>query len=354
VDTGRFAYTPVMADARGFSELTNPYGLLRSPWNTNPVPYLLRNNETFFSFADEMTAFPSCSQFSGYLGESFASVSQALDGLLHGPVHIMIGGHWGAKHDWSGLASGMSTDSDSMLLLSKVVWREGFARVPESCSADTPASECVPHCPASIVSPNGEALTSAHARTILNKVNVFAVGNSKSWWTAVFSASGGTLDDAALLDELCHVGYAGEMFTSSAPQDPTFWPLHGNAERFVQYLRVLKAEGTISFDETWGYEFKTHQASSTGRVCDWSGVGAPPDMPACDWGTCPGHKEDDLLPFTNLFAAQGDRLLTNAEFYDLISPFNDDLPYAYDSISTWKGCTDDSLLVEAGLASAKN
>ena len=163
----------------------------------------------------------------------------------------------------------------------------------------------------------------------------------------------GDLTYVSLLEELCHVGKAGEMFTSAAPQDPTFWPLHGNAERFVQYLRVLKEEGTYTgFDETWGYTFATDQASATGRVCDWSDVGAPPDMPTCEFATCTGHREVDLLPFKHLFKAQGERLLSNGEFYDIISPFNADLPYAYDGISTWKGCTDDSLLVEAGSASA--
>ena len=43
----------------------------------------------------------------------------------------------------------------------------------------------------------------------------------------------------------CHF----EQFTSSAPQDPLFWPLHGNAERFVMYLRVLSKKGAISLDE---------------------------------------------------------------------------------------------------------
>ena len=72
-------------------------------------------------------------------------------------------------------------------------------------------------------------------------------------------------------------------------------------------------------------------------------------MPTCDFATCSGHRADDLLPFTNLYPAQGERLLSNAELYAFISPYNADLPYSYDSMSTWKGCTDDSLLVEAGL-----
>jgi len=357
VDSGRFAYVPVLQDARGFSAITNPYGLLRSPWNTNPVPFLMRNNETFFDAGDSYSSFPSCSDFSGYVNSSLADVLAALDGALHGPVHLMVGGHWGAKHDWKSFGSHAS-HADFMLLLAKVLWREGFARTPEVCSKDTPAAECVPSCPASIVTPNGEEMTPELAESILSKVNIFELGHNTVWWSNLFETYGAGADDGdtltfkSLLEELCRVGYAGEMFTSAAPQDPTFWPLHGNAERFVQYLRVLKAEGTLTgFDETWGYTFSKEIASATGRVCDWSDVGAPPDMPTCSWATCSGHREDDLLPFKYLYPAQGARLVSNGEFYATISPFNEDLPYAYDGISTWKGCTGDSLLVEAGFES---
>lgn len=147
---------------------------------------------------------------------------------------------------------------------------------------------------------------------------------------------------------LCHVGLPGEMFTSAAPQDPTFWPLHGNAERYIQYLRILDANNTIEFNQTWGYE---HQgaASDTDVVCDWSGVKNFTDMPTCSKTECPGHKEDDLLPFKKLFPQQKDTLYTNAEFYDVVSPFNTKLPYAYEGLRTWSGCKDSSLLKQAGL-----
>lgn len=52
-----------MTQARQFSSITNPYGLLRSPWNTNPVPYVMRSNATLSLFADGYKRFPSCSSF---------------------------------------------------------------------------------------------------------------------------------------------------------------------------------------------------------------------------------------------------------------------------------------------------
>jgi hypothetical protein len=41
---GRFAYVPVMQDARNFSDVYSPYGLLKSPWNADPSTYLSRSS----------------------------------------------------------------------------------------------------------------------------------------------------------------------------------------------------------------------------------------------------------------------------------------------------------------------
>lgn len=46
-DLGRFAFVPTMANASEYSTLTNAYGLLRSPWNTDPNPFLTRHDHVF-------------------------------------------------------------------------------------------------------------------------------------------------------------------------------------------------------------------------------------------------------------------------------------------------------------------
>merc|ERR1712091_453605 len=89
---------------------------------------------------------------------------------------------------------------------------------------------------------------------------------------------GAATDDGAFVGA---VGYPGELFTSAAPQDPLFWPLHGLAERFLQYARVLDALGAIDLDEAWRYKHRKNVASDTGVVCDWSTgahAGAPVDQ----------------------------------------------------------------------------
>lgn len=338
VDAGRFAFTPVM-NGRGFSDTTNPYGLLRSPWNTNPAPYLLRSNMTFYSMADGDSTFPTCTEFSAYMNSSLAEVMYALNGELHGPVHIMIGGHWANKNTWKMVGKTMGFD-DKFLLLSKWLWRQGFVRTPDSCSADTPGEDCMSVCPEAIVG----KLTNQSAYDILDKTGVLSLnpsGKTLHFWMQMAG-----LDFKDFLEELCHVGWPGDMFTSSAPQDPTFWPLHGNAERFVQYLRVLKKWDVVSFDETWGYHHTTGVPSDTGMVCDWSEVKTVSDMPHCVKDTCPGHREDDLLPFTHLYEEQGEGFLTNAQMYARVDPYHDDMPYSYDSLSYWAGCTDNNLIAE--------
>jgi len=86
VDTGRWAYTKVMSDASSYSTITNPYGLLRSPWNTNPVPYLLRYDYTFTRKADGFLTFPTCSDFADYVGYDFSIISNAVRVLPFTPV----------------------------------------------------------------------------------------------------------------------------------------------------------------------------------------------------------------------------------------------------------------------------
>merc|ERR1711964_318452 len=97
------------------------------------------------------------------------------------------------------------------------------------------------------------------------------------------------------------------------------------------------ATGKMDFDETWGYShFTAGQTapSDTGRVCDWSNVTGS-ELPHCSIGTCEGHRIDDVLPFVGL-VSDGDTY-TNKEFYTFTHPYNEDLPYVYDSFE-WSHC----------------
>ncbi|KAJ8611033.1 hypothetical protein CTAYLR_007058 [Chrysophaeum taylorii] len=346
VDAGRWGYTGIMEHARAYSNVTNPYGLLRSPWNTNKVPFVMRSSYVLGEYAGGFSTFPSCEEFSEalmanvWIGQTF----NQLNGGFHGPVHIMLGGYWGwDRRIWNSATTTKVVDSNKkelnavmFLLFAKFLWRQGYSRCPEKCSKDVPQSECRCDCPT-------EILGGRSPSDVLNTTGAFAL-------EAYFGGQNVSSDE--MLRALCQIGFPGELFTSAAPQDPLFWPLHGNAERFLQYARILKARGILDYDETWGYEHSPDLASDTGVVCDWTGV-VGMHMPECTRGTCPGHREADILPFDNLFPD----LLTNGEFYKLIHPYSTAMPYVYDSLTSWPGCDggvigDQSILAAAATKQA--
>ena len=329
---GVFAYTEIIRQDDHTTPITNPYGLLRSPWNTNPTPYVMRHNAVLGKEGDGYSTFPKCTDFQSYLTSDWVGeIFYAINGPLHGSLHLMTGGHWGATEKMVNWIKNEISTPDSFLLFSKFLWRQGYIRTPEMCSSDTPATECIPSCPSDII--RGRS-----AGEIFNISGI--VGISNPFFSSKREDYG--VSEKDILDLLCSVGYPGELFTSAAPQDPLFWAIHGNAERFLQLARVLKAKGYLNFDETWGYE---HQkiASDTGLVCDWSNATGM-EMPKCVFDeTCTGHRADDVLPFTKLYDEM-EHEFTNVEFYGILDPANaEQIPYVYDSLLYWEGCEDQVL-----------
>lgn len=326
---GRWAYLGVgkQADADGIS---NPYGLLRSPWNTNPTPYVMRHRYVLTE-KDGGWVMPGCVDFAeAFEYTSLGRYFSELNGELHGPVHIMIGGQW-----WIDPAMNFSaTQGGDFLLASKWLWRQGYIRCPETCSEDTPDAKCVCSCPSELTT----AFNSS--KDFLNGTGLFTLSDGLfNVWQHFVTSGCRTEEDCydVVKDTLCHVGHAGEMFTSSAPYDPTFWPIHGLADRYLQLKRVMSHENETTLDETWSYYHDGMSPSDTHHVCDWSGVEAGSmEMPTCTPGSCAGHHEDDLLPMSN-FLDQNETY-TNKEFLQFISPYNDDIPYVYDSFTNWPAC----------------
>ena len=138
-----------MTDARGFSNITNPYGLLRSPWNTNDVPYLLRSRYVL-GVKDAGYSLPTCGDFASYLGPStyvkIADITAGLNGVLHGPVHILTGGHWGMdpkieKKLGDYKYAHNTSAADNFLLGAKFLWRQGLVRCPTHCDSSMDAGD---------------------------------------------------------------------------------------------------------------------------------------------------------------------------------------------------------------------
>ena len=217
LDAGRWAYTRVthldtssssggatadaaasVGTAEGVGAITNPYGLLRSPWNTWKVPYVTRHGRLFGS--TDYDSFPSCEQLDAcFASGSTADLNACLNGYTHGPVHIMLGGQWwggwetangdedeadaavptvsssssrallggaGAAFSSSAARDDRGATRDAMetfgltkvfLLVAKNLWRRGYMRCPAACSADAPQASCECSCPAEYTTPTTSA-----------------------------------------------------------------------------------------------------------------------------------------------------------------------------------------------------
>ena len=300
----------------------NAYGYLRAPWNNNPTPIISRYNYTYDKLASDVLPYPAChTMFSCYNVTTLASMHDCLNGNTHGPVHIYIGGTWGQTSDlWDDDDITFLQGIDKLLYF-KMLWRMGYTRCPDSCDEDkdSDAGICLCAVPDEYVDTYG-------AKYLLEEAGIYDLIK-----TNIGKDSDGTIA-LKVLRALEDPGIVGEMFSSGASYDPTFWPLHGQIERMVGLKRLKVDLGEAgSFDETWGYD--TNNYKYLRGICDWSNVTDVNDLtlPSCTMGAdviCDGHNEDDVLEFTNFL--NQDETYTNREFYTFIHPNNIDLPYVYD------------------------
>ncbi|CAM9600123.1 unnamed protein product [Ascophyllum nodosum] len=348
VDNGRFAYLPVFKKAAEYGYIHNAYGLLRTPWNLDSTPFVTRHNETNGQSKTDMV---SCEIYSSSFDSSTLKVFNSyLNGGTHGPVHIILGGQW---NDPEELFLQSADFSQLAVLITKFLWRKGYLRLPVTCNEEVDGagdvSTCRASCPAELYESRGmtpyDVLVDTHALYWASKGNrvirydsdedrfyVMGHEDDEDFQTAFW---------AKMLRSLCDPGHVGEMFTSAAPYDPTFWVIHPEAERYLSWRRILGREGFdgYEFDETWGYRHDGGPAGDSGTMCDWSDVRPDTlDMPSCVKMTCGGHYATDTLPFEIKIKGEV-RKMTNLEWLEFIYPDTEDLPYVYNEYN-WDHCTD--------------
>ena len=345
VETGRWAYTRLLdaaSGARDYSSITNPYGVLRSPWNTNPHAYLTRTAAVFRYKGAGYTTFPGCAEFHECFNHrSLSGLNECLNGYTHGPVHIMLGGQWNGEATRTATISAYQAERIQLLIF-KVLWRMGFAECPHSCGNGTSASlgtvdACRCSCPAAVRKAHGTDLyrIATNVTGLLHWVYAVAGGrvylDEPTGKYGIVGADGDKFDAALeeLWDGFCDPGHVGELYTSNAPADPLFWPIHTTAERLLAWRRVLSHHGKGHLNQSWGYEHPSNTPSDFGRVCDWAEMTAGQMLPECRRATCKGHNPDDRVPGLEEF--------TNQQFYDFMDPYNIELPYLYDTFD-WPHC----------------
>jgi hypothetical protein len=348
VATGRWAYTPIMANAREYSNITNQWGLLRSPWNQDPVPYVQRHKK-ILGDGNYQPTFPGCSDFDeAFTTTSFSTITPYLNGLTHGPVHLMIGGQW--HQNSSGAERFWANEESNFLLMSKVLWRHGFVRCDDTCTeGETDLKDCTCTCPAEYL----ERFTPYEILTtetgILHWLSSYSLG--KVYYDAadeLYHIAGYTKEQemkawGAVYEAMCDPGWTGEMFTSGAPADPVFFVIHTTAERFLwtRILNSLESPEKWPFDQTWGYDHDVSTPSDYGEVCHWEGVEGTLKLPTCTKATCAGHNENDVLPFGDFISGEDDAwpYYTNKKFWKMMQPTSEKLPYTYDTFS-YPWCSD--------------
>jgi len=225
-----------------------------------------------------------------------------------------------------------------MLLMAKNLWRQGYLRCPTYCSDDTEAQDCMCSCPAEFkgdMTPYEFLLKT----NMLHWLSVMAVKFYEA--DGKFHIQDLTQDKedevwAAAAEFLCNTYHPGEMYSSASPYDPTFWPIHPSAERFLNKRRL-----SDDFDDSWGYDDTGNAASDTGIICDWTEAVTKLDLPTCRMGICRGHNEDDLMPFISFDGEES--IMTNSEFYAFIHPSNEQVPYVYDSFD-YSHCEEDGYI----------
>jgi len=104
--------------------------------------------------------------------------------------------------------------------------------------------------------------------------------------------------------------------------------------------RIMARRNETELEDVWDYHHlgidDGGSPSDTFHVCDWEGVTGM-EMPNCTRGVCPGHHQFDLIPMSNFLGRN--ETYTNWEFWNLMDPFNDELPYTYDTFDHYPACT---------------
>jgi len=307
IERGRFAFQDAGLSR---ASVSNPYGLLRSPWNMNKSPWLTRVHK-LAGTSFPLTWWPSCASHHSLTHTSTTLINYTKTSLYapHGPVHTMVGGYYmsGDLLDrFRGILdeAAIGKFAEYLVQTPKTLYRNGDAstvRFPEYCSADSEQTSCHMICYEDETEiKEGHNYSGSLFTTI------------KRWMNDDF------LDGDVFLAVLCTTPWAaGEQLESGSPADPSFWPIHPTMDRLLQYKRLARP----FLDLTW---------NNTDDVCQSEHSDG-----------CKGHHSYDATSFNaRLRQADGSYLFgsyTNGEILDATDPNDYQMDYIYDTFE-WSHC----------------
>lgn len=333
VDTGRFAFTPIRTSARSFSKVTNPYGVLSAPWNTNPSPFVTRTVFHFGEYAQPFEHCVSCETFRQSMRNkhTFASLMNDLSHIFHAFVEVNTGGAWNylqALDEHQDALGLVSSARGKLLSLAKAYWRNGYVSCPEFCAHDTPRIQCACHLSTAVI----KAFAGSTSYAIFNSTRDLSLNCFGNRLDEVPSEA--AVWDLAL-EQVANGGYPVTLSSDGAPNDPLFWLLPGMFERYMHQIRYLNANGQYDFDMSWGFE-----TTPANPVYDWTSVHSAYTLPNIIRTPPTGSHEDDLIPFKadDILLGVGASAVTNREFFNMTAPFSPHLRYVYDQLLHWSQC----------------
>jgi hypothetical protein len=327
---GRFAGTPVPTNMS--RPVHNSYGRITSTVNNDPTKYTTRANE-FCGLPVDMPL-PGCKEMIGCLDtDNLVDFHSCAESYLHGDLHAIFGGVWDCPYSIKPVIEAMP-HLDKLLgnigckakSLYTTLWNERIMVCPDTCSDDTPFSECSCVCPllrdgdltfdkkydlitgGNNAEPGNDLLLKYIHHKYLDREELYVNGSSAGH---VWTFTNATTDENEFLIEWflnfsCHPGKLGAMSTAASANDPIFWPLHPIFDRLWAFLRV--APEFSHFNHTW-----------------------------VDTQSCQGHDYHDIMPFKDLLGEHSGHYYTNQELYQLFDPSSPTLPYMYDNFD-WGHC----------------
>ena len=367
VADGLWGYAAVRGGA--WNTTHNAFGLLRAPWNNNPIPFVTRSATQCGADSSRSQRWPSCETHLASLRNTSTFAAWAYDAMLapHGPLHVLVGGTTGCDAEYDALKHlGVSNrDVESLKMLSfaltKNLYRLGLRACPEKCvvksgrrvlaagdaaasdeastsdgaaaSADeasaTPrrldflykdasgrhdaASPCRCGCPALgaavAAAGNGTALADAYLG-----YKVLPDPALRKTLREMAASADGLRRVASVVHVLCEADVlVGDQLESASPVDISFWPIHPTLERLYHW-KVLH----------YGFDDRAFPDDETASVYG---------------GACAGHRSfDEVHMDVDTLLSEGlEKTVTNAQLLEAFDPKSNALPFVYDAFR-WDHC----------------
>lgn len=227
-------------------EPRSPYGYIRSPWNTNPSPFVTRFHirEPMWSVQDlslyNPTHLPACSDLYSLFAivKDGAPTSQLFLEMetkkIHARAHWVIGGIAFDENKMNAALAALPSEyACPEPFVDKYIWRQWLADMPAACESTDPLRECA------LELPGHNANPASQDRKIGELVIATAACNkSRAYQTNLTAAK---LTEIGRFWRQALILY-GDALDSSSPADPAFHIIHPTLARYFQYSYLVNPE----------------------------------------------------------------------------------------------------------------